>query len=76
MFRIAVPLWQRVASCPGAGRGGSRLAGACFGIRCGGCHEEQFKHVVPVPMSDPAAVDPEETFVASIASCHMLWFLA
>ena len=33
-------------------------------------------HVVPVPQSDPAAVDPEEAFVASIASCHMLWFLA
>lgn len=33
-------------------------------------------HVVPLPMSDPAAVDPEEAFVASIASCHMLWFLA
>ena len=33
-------------------------------------------HVVPVPMSDPTAVDPEEAFVASIASCHMLWFLA
>jgi organic hydroperoxide reductase OsmC/OhrA len=32
-------------------------------------------HVVPVPGSDPAAVDPEETFVASLASCHMLWFL-
>ncbi|MEM9645501.1 MAG: OsmC family protein, partial [Planctomycetota bacterium] len=27
-------------------------------------------------MSDPTAVDPEEAFVASIASCHMLWFLA
>src|SRR5688572_27133227 len=26
-------------------------------------------------MSDPAAIDPEEAFVASIASCHMLWFL-
>ena len=33
-------------------------------------------HVVPVPQSDPAAVDPEEAFVASIASCHMLWFLS
>lgn len=31
--------------------------------------------VVPVPMSDPAAVDPEEAFVASLASCHMLFFL-
>jgi organic hydroperoxide reductase OsmC/OhrA len=26
-------------------------------------------------MSDPAAADPEEAFVASISSCHMLWFL-
>jgi organic hydroperoxide reductase OsmC/OhrA len=33
-------------------------------------------HVVPVPLSDPAAVDPEETFVASLSSCHMLWFLS
>ena len=27
-------------------------------------------------MSDASAVDPEEAFVASLASCHMLWFLA
>ena len=33
-------------------------------------------HVVPVPLSDAAAVDPEEAFVASISSCHMLWFLS
>ncbi len=32
-------------------------------------------HVVPLPYSDPAGVDPEETFVASLSSCHMLWFL-
>ncbi len=32
--------------------------------------------VVPAPMSDPSAVDPEEGFVASISSCHMLWFLS
>lgn len=32
--------------------------------------------VVPVPMSDPSAIDPEEAFVASLSSCHMLWFLA
>jgi organic hydroperoxide reductase OsmC/OhrA len=31
---------------------------------------------VPVPMSDPSAVDPEEAFIASLSSCHMLWFLA
>jgi organic hydroperoxide reductase OsmC/OhrA len=33
-------------------------------------------HVVPQPMSDAAAVDPEEMFVASIANCHMLFFLS
>ena len=33
-------------------------------------------HVVPPPQSDPAAVDPEEMFVASLSSCHMLWFLS
>jgi organic hydroperoxide reductase OsmC/OhrA len=32
--------------------------------------------VVPPPLSDPAGVDPEEAFVASIAACHMLWFLS
>ena len=32
-------------------------------------------HVVPVPYSNPAYVDPEEAFVASISSCHMLTFL-
>lgn len=32
--------------------------------------------VVPTPMSDAGAVDPEEALVASVASCHMLWFLA
>jgi organic hydroperoxide reductase OsmC/OhrA len=31
--------------------------------------------VVPL-YSDPTAVDPEEAFVASLASCHMLWFLS
>jgi organic hydroperoxide reductase OsmC/OhrA len=33
-------------------------------------------HVVPIPMSELAAVDPEEAFVASLSSCHMLWFLS
>ena len=32
-------------------------------------------HVVPVPMSRADAVDPEEAFVASLSSCHMLTFL-
>ena len=32
--------------------------------------------VVPLPYSDAAAVDPEEAFIASISSCHMLFFLS
>jgi organic hydroperoxide reductase OsmC/OhrA len=31
--------------------------------------------VVPVPFSNPSAVDPEEAFVASLSSCHMLFYL-
>ena len=31
--------------------------------------------IVPAPWSDAAGVDPEEAFVASLASCHMLFFL-
>jgi organic hydroperoxide reductase OsmC/OhrA len=31
--------------------------------------------VVKVPLSDPAGVDPEEGFIASLASCHMLFFI-
>jgi organic hydroperoxide reductase OsmC/OhrA len=33
-------------------------------------------HVVPLPLSVAEAVDPEEAFVAALASCHMLWFLS
>ncbi|MCH8617284.1 OsmC family protein [Sphingomonas sp. SM33] len=32
-------------------------------------------HVVPAPWSDLNAVDPEEAFVASLSSCHMLFFI-
>ena len=31
--------------------------------------------IVPAPWSDAGAVDPEEAFVASLAACHMLFFL-
>lgn len=31
--------------------------------------------VVPPPLSDTAAVDPEEAFVAALSACHMLFFL-
>lgn len=33
-------------------------------------------HVVPVPMSVVANVDPEEALVAATSSCHMLFFLS
>src|SRR5687768_398436 len=33
-------------------------------------------HSVPLPLSVAAAVDPEEAFVVSLSSCHMLWFLS
>ena len=32
-------------------------------------------HIVPAPWSDPRGVDPEEAFIASLSSCHMLFFL-
>ena len=31
--------------------------------------------VVRPPLSDEAAVDPEEAFVAALSSCHMLFFI-
>ncbi|RXJ72723.1 peroxiredoxin [Veronia nyctiphanis] len=32
--------------------------------------------IVPLPYSDESSIDPEEAFIASISSCHMLTFLA
>jgi len=32
--------------------------------------------VVPLPYSVEAHIDPEEAFVASLSSCHMLFFLS
>ncbi|HEY8592096.1 MAG TPA: OsmC family protein [Sphingomicrobium sp.] len=32
-------------------------------------------HIVPEPWGNPAGVDPEEGFVASLSSCHMLFFV-
>ena len=32
--------------------------------------------IVPVPFSNPECIDPEEAFVLSLASCHMLFFLS
>jgi organic hydroperoxide reductase OsmC/OhrA len=33
-------------------------------------------HLVRVPLSNPDNLDPEEAYVAALASCHMLWFLS
>ena len=33
-------------------------------------------HIVPLPWSVEENVDPEEAFVASLSSCHMLFFLS
>lgn len=38
-------------------------------------HASSSPQVVPVPLSVEAYVDPEEAFIASLASCHMLFFL-
>ena len=32
-------------------------------------------HIVPAPWNDPNGVDREEAFVASLSSCHMLFFV-
>ena len=32
-------------------------------------------HIVPDPWGNPSGVDPVEAFVASLSSCHMLFFL-
>src|SRR5829696_5114881 len=32
-------------------------------------------HIVPEPWGNPAGVDPEGAFVASLSSCHMLFFV-
>jgi organic hydroperoxide reductase OsmC/OhrA len=32
-------------------------------------------HIVPLPWSVESNVDPEEAFIASVSSCHMLFYL-
>lgn len=56
--------------------------GADFGLDYDRTHVWRFDGGVEVAASsapelfgDPDRVDPEEAFVASISSCHMLWFL-
>jgi len=39
-------------------------------------HASSSPHVVPLPYSVAANVDPEEAFIAALSSCHMLFFLS
>ena len=59
-----------------------QLGDGSFGPDYHRTHIWRFDGGVEVPASsaahlhgDPSQVDPEEAFVASISSCHMLWFL-
>lgn len=71
---IATVQWQRGDASFGDGRYSRRHAWHFDGGAVVAASPSP--HVVPAPWSDPAAVDPEEAFVAAIASCHMLWFLS
>jgi len=33
-------------------------------------------HIVGKSFTDSSVIDPEEAFIASVGSCHMLWFLS
>ncbi|MEP6874134.1 MAG: OsmC family protein [Burkholderiales bacterium] len=68
-------LWERDAAQDFLGNTYSRRHLLCFdgGLEVPGSSAPSS---VPLPMSDAHAVDPEEAFVASLSSCHMLWFLA
>ena len=63
-----------------------RASGSFVNNRYDRSHEWQFDggvvvpassspEIVPPPMSNERNVNPEEAFVAALASCHMLWFL-
>ena len=71
---LATVHWQRDAAAPFTDRRYSRRHDWRFdgGAVVAGSSSP---HSVRVPYSDPAAVDPEEAFVAALSSCHMLWFL-
>ena len=66
--------WQRGASEPFVDQRYSRAHEWAFdgGVRVPASSSPQ---VVPLPWSVAEHVDPEEAFVASLSSCHMLTFL-
>ena len=68
-YTVAI-LWERVAQ-DFLGNRYSRKQTLRFNGRIGAA-ESSSPHIVPAPLSDPAAVDLKEAFVASFAGCHML----
>jgi organic hydroperoxide reductase OsmC/OhrA len=70
----ATVLWQRQAGAKFTDNRYSRAHNWSFdgGISVAASSSPS---VVPLPMSAADAVDPEEAFVASLSSCHMLFFL-
>ena len=70
---VATILWQRGADEPFRDNRYSRGHQWSFdgGVSI---RASSSPHVVP-RFSDPSGVDPEEAFVASLSSCHMLTFL-
>lgn len=69
----AVVEWQRADGEAFVDRRYHRSHWLCFD---GGADVLASSSPATVPLdSDPAGVDPEEMFVASLSSCHMLWFL-
>jgi organic hydroperoxide reductase OsmC/OhrA len=70
----SVITWERAGAIFSDGRYGRAHAWTFDGGQA--VHASASPHVVPPPMSDPRGIDPEEAFVASLSSCHMLWFLS
>lgn len=70
----AVIAWKRGADEAFTDRKYSRLHSWAF---AGGLtiDASPSHHIVPVPYSNPDYLDPEQAFVASVSSCHMLFFL-
>ena len=72
---VATIIWRK---SPGEPFTDNRYSRAHQWLFDGGAHlsASSSPDIVPLPMSDASLVDPEEAFLASISSCHMLFFLS
>ena len=69
----ATVVWER---SPGDAFAGSRFSRAHSWAFDGGLTVPASSSPAVIPrFSDPAGIDPEEAFVASLSSCHMMTFL-